>query len=309
MNKLKSILAGSLAAITLLGCAPTAPAVEETQAVTEAPAVTETQAAAEETSAVASGSEVIEAVDVVQEGMVPVTAEFINDGEYAVTVDSSSAMFNITSCELTVENGEMTAVMHMGGKGYLYVYMGTGEEAAAADESAYIPFTEEADGTHCFTVPVAALDAGIPCAAFSKNKEKWYERTLLFRLDSLPREALKDGLYPTVESLGLEDGSYTVEVTLEGGSGRASVDSPAALRIENGEAFATIGWSSPNYDYMRIEDGLFLPINTEGNSVFEIPVAGFDWNLTVFADTVAMSTPHEIEYTLRFDSATLENAE
>ncbi len=36
-------------------------------------------------------------------------------------------MFDITACELTVEGGKMTATMHMGGKGYLYVYMGTGE--------------------------------------------------------------------------------------------------------------------------------------------------------------------------------------
>jgi len=40
-------------------------------------------------------------------------------------------------------------------------------------------------------------------------------------------------------------------------------------------------------------------------SAFEIPVAGFDWKLPVTADTVAMSQPHEIEYTLTFDSESL----
>jgi len=35
-------------------------------------------------------------------------------------------------------------------------------------------------------------------------------------------------------------------------------------------------------------------------------VTGFDSPLTVYADTTAMSTPHEIEYTLTFDSSTLE---
>ena len=59
----------------------------------------------------------------------------MKDGTYDVTVDSSSNMFNVTACELTVKNGEMTAKMHMGGTGYLYVYMGTGEEAAAAEEA------------------------------------------------------------------------------------------------------------------------------------------------------------------------------
>lgn len=84
--------------------------------------------------------------DVVEDGMTPITGDKVKDGTYDVTVDSSSNMFNVTACELTVKNGEMTAVMHMGGTGYLYVYMGTGEEAAAAEEADYIPFTEEADG-------------------------------------------------------------------------------------------------------------------------------------------------------------------
>ena len=48
----------------------------------------------------------------------------------------------------------MTAQMTMGGAGYLYVYMGTGEQAAAADKTAYIPFVEEAAGAHTYTVPV-----------------------------------------------------------------------------------------------------------------------------------------------------------
>ena len=36
-----------------------------------------------------------------------------------------------------------------------------------------------------YTVPVEALDEGIVCAAYSKNKDQWYARTLLFRYDSL----------------------------------------------------------------------------------------------------------------------------
>ena len=33
-------------------------------------------------------------------------------------------------------------------------------------------------------------------------------------------------------------------------------------------------------------------------------MAAFDTELTVIGDTTAMSTPHEIEYTLTFDSTT-----
>lgn len=106
----------------------------------------------------------------------------------------------------------------------------------------------------------------------------------------------------------LADGSYTAAVTLEGGSGKASVASPAALRVENGAFYATLVWSSPNYDYMKVNGQRYDPINTEGNSTFEIPVAALDQKLDVIADTVAMSTPHEVEYTLFFDSSTLAPA-
>ena len=37
-----------------------------------------------------------------------------------------------------------------------------------------------------------------------------------------------------VSEMNLSDGEYTVEVTLEGGSGRASIQSPTELTIENG---------------------------------------------------------------------------
>lgn len=154
-----------------------------------------------------------------------------------------------------------------------------------------------------------ALDKGIPCAAFSKSKEMWYDRTLVFRADSLPMDAFQEGAYTKVESLSLADGSYTVSVQLEGGSGKASVASPAALRVENGVAYATIIWSSSNYDYMKVDGEKYDPLNAEGNATFEIPVSAFDWKMPVLADTTAMSTPHEIEYTLYFDSATIEKAQ
>ena len=106
----------------------------------------------------------------------------------------------------------------------------------------------------------------------------------------------------TKEETGWEfqDGTYQMEVELLGGSGRASVTSPAEVEIKDGKAVATLEWSSPNYDYMVVNGEKYLPVNTEGNSVFRIPVETFDRDITVIADTVAMSTPHEIEYTLNF---------
>ena len=105
-----------------------------------------------------------------------------------------------------------------------------------------------------------------------------------------------------VSEMNLSDGEYTVEVTMEGGSGRASIQSPTELTIENGQAQAEIVWSSSHYDYMKVGETTYDPINTDGNSVFELPVTVMDKPMDVIADTTAMSVPHEIEYTLTFAS-------
>ena len=99
-----------------------------------------------------------------------------------------------------------------------------------------------------------------------------------------------------------DDGDYLVSVTLEGGSGRSSVSSPTAVHVEDGKVAATITWSSPHYDYMVVAGRTYVPLNEEGNSVFVIPVLAFDEPFDVIADTTAMSQPHEIDYTLTFDS-------
>ncbi len=109
----------------------------------------------------------------------------------------------------------------------------------------------------------------------------------------------------TAESLALEDGEYTVALIFEGGSGKSYIESPALLSVENGRTTAKLTWSSPNYDYMIVDGEKYLQVNTEGNSVFEIPVAAFDRKLPVIGNTTSMSKPHEIEYTLYFDSTTI----
>ena len=297
MNSKKTLLAALLAALMLTsGCGSSA-----SQQQTD----TAAQTGETSTSNGASASDMTEVEEVVEEGMTPISGDKVKDGTYNVTVKSSSKMFDITACELTVESGKMTATMHMGGKGYLYVYMGTGEQAAAADEADYIPFTEQADGTHSFTVPVDALDEDIDCAAFSKKKEKWYDRTILFRADSLPMDAFADGVVTTPDSLSLADGSYTADVALAGGSGRASVQSPAELTVKDGKVTAKIVWSSKNYDYMKVGDTKYDTVIEDEHSTFEIPVSCFDWAMAVKADTTAMSEAHEIDYTLTFDSASV----
>ena len=319
--KLCALLAAiGLCAGNLSGCGGKTPAVADTSAAAKSSVVelSEAELAQEELAegayddAPAKNTQNQESGsrgDAVKDGMEPVSADALKDGGYEVRVDSSSGMFRITECELTVQDGAMSAVMTMSGTGYLKLYMGTGAEAEQASEADFIPFVENADGKHTFKVPVEALDKEINCSAFSRKKETWYDRVLVFCSGSLPAEAFADGEAATAKSLKLEDGSYTVAVRLEGGSGRASVETPAALRVEDGNAFAVITWGSSNYDYMKVDGERLDLISTGGNSSFEIPVRVFDRKMPVIADTIAMSEPHEVEYTLVFDSTTIKKAE
>lgn len=109
-----------------------------------------------------------------------------------------------------------------------------------------------------------------------------------------------------MQKCGLKDGSYTISVKLAGGSGKASVKSPASMRVKDGLPLARIEWSSPNYDYMILNGEKILPLANEQNSVFELPVLVFDKAMSVFADTTAMSTPHEILYQLEFSLETAQ---
>ena len=258
---------------------------------------------------VADASEMTEVEDVVDPGMVPVYADSLKDGVYDVAMRSSSSMFKADHAALSVKDGSMEAVLYMTSKSYLYMFAGTAEEAAEAPESEYIELIPEDEDMATFTLPLNALDEGESFAAFSKKKEKWYDRTLLFEAASLPDDAFAESRGTDAESLELKDGEYTVDVSLEGGSGKASVESPAKLTVKDGTYTALIVWSSSNYDYMIVNGEQYDPVNTEGNSAFEIPADKFDCMTKIQADTTAMSKPYLIDYTLYFDSSTIEKAE
>ena len=99
----------------------------------------------------------------------------------------------------------------------------------------------------------------------------------------------------------MEDGEYSIQVDLEGGSGKASVTSPALMIVKDGRMYAQLQWSSCNYDYMIVNEEKILNESEEGrNSVFTVPVTVMDDKIEVIADTLAMGAPHEINYTLTF---------
>ena len=262
-----------------------------------------------EADAVASEEELSSRKEVGREGMEPVTADQLENGSWPIEVDTDTSMFRVADAVLMVDNGTMTAKLTLGGKGYEKLYMGTAEEAAAAADADCAFYEENADGSFAYTVEVPVLNAEVDCAAWSIRKEKWYGHKIVFEADTLPEGAVKKLSAAWTEeapaAVDKKDGTYTVNVTLTGGTGKASVTSPAKVTVQGNTATAEIAWSSPNYDYMVAGGQKYLPVNSEGNSVFSIPITAFDAPVTVLADTTAMSVPHEIEYQLVFDSASL----
>ena len=116
-------------------------------------------------------------------------ASALNDGVYSVEVESDSSMFKVVNCEITVDGGKMTATVTLSRTGYGKLFLGTGEQAAAADESEHIPFTEDAEGKYVYTFELSALDTEIDVAAWSIKNSAWYDRKLTFKSNSLPESA------------------------------------------------------------------------------------------------------------------------
>lgn len=242
------------------------------------------------------------------------TGDVLKDGVYSAKFDTDSGMFHVNESQdgkgvLTVKDGKMTIHVSLVSKSILNLFPGLAEDAEKEGAELLEPTTDTvtySDGyteeVYGFDIPVPYLDKEFDVALIGK-KGKWYDHKVSVS-EAQPLEA--EG--KSVEDLKLEDGSYTVEVALEGGSGKATVESPAALEIKDGKASAVLVWSSPNYDYMLVDSEKYERTNTEGNSTFEIPVSGFDYQIPVVGNTVAMSTPHEIEYTLQFDSASVKEA-
>ena len=226
----------------------------------------------------------------------------LTDGVYTAEFDTDSSMFHANeACDgkgtLTVENGQMTFHVSLASKKIVNLYLGAVADADANKTAWLLPTTDTvtySDGTseevYGYDIPLTAVDEDFSLAILG-TKGKWYDHTV--RVTNAVPKTEEAAETPA-------DGEYTCNVTLEGGSGRATVESPAALTVADGKMTATIVWSSPNYDYMIVDGEKYLPTNTEGNSTFEIPVSALSVPLSVTADTVAMSTPHEIEYTLTF---------
>ena len=272
-------------------------------------------------------------------------SDTLEDGTYTAEFDTDSGMFHVNEANdgkgtLTVKEGKMTIHVSLASKKIVNLFVGKAEDAQKDGAEVLEPTTDTvtySDGmseeVYGFDIPVPAIDEEFDVALIG-TKGKWYDHKVSVKnpvksddtdakkddkenkdADSKADDTDKDAKDSktsegkTLADLNLEDGDYTMDVTLTGGSGRATIDSPAAINVEGDKATATIVWSSPNYDYMLVDGEKYEPVNKDGNSTFEIPVSVFDAEMEVTADTVAMSEPHEIDYTLNFDSTTAKEAE
>ena len=226
----KRIIALSLISMLVLAsCSSKEQSSKDSSTPATTAAETTTEAATETTAEPTTEHATASQNEVGYEGMTEVKADSLNIGNYYVKVDSSSSMFKIADCILHAGEDGMTADIIIDSKSYDALFMGTEDEAKNASESERITYTSNDSGQSVFTVPVEALDKEIQCAALSAKKQEWYGRTLVFRADSLPDTAFKEQRYATAESLKLADGVYTVDVKMEGGSGKASIGTDRAL--------------------------------------------------------------------------------
>ena len=291
MKKTIKLVSGLLAVLLLAGCGAADETVSTTAATESAvETTTETTQAPTETSE-----------PTVQETEPAVSPRVLPDGVYIVDFDTDSGMFRANEAcngkgKLTVENGVQTLHVSLQSKKIVNLFLGTAAEAQepgavwlepTVDTVTYSDgLSEEVFG---FDIPVASVGEEFDLALIG-TKGVWYDHKVSV-LNPIPQA-----------------GSYLCAVELTGGSGRASVSSPAVLVSDGDTLMATIQWSSPHYTYMIVDDVQYDPIQEEGNSTFRIPVT-LDRDIPVSACTVAMSTPHLVEYTLRFDSTTLAQGE
>ena len=301
MNKI--IIVGGLSACLLLGGCGAGQAADATSAESTVAAQESTVTPTESTEA----TETVSTETTQNEAQLP-------DGVYTAEFSTDSSMFHVSeACDgkgtLTVKDGVMTIHISLGSKKILNLYPGLAEDAAKDGAVLLEPTTDTVTYSDGMTEEVYGFDVPVPVIgeefdlALIGTKGKWYDHKVMVS------DPVAESAADTFDLSAVEDGSYTIELTMEGGSGRASIQSPAQIAVTDGAATATLEWSSPNYDYMLVNGEKYLPVNTEGNSVFEVPVEALDAPLTMIGDTVAMSTPHEVEYTVTFHAETLESAE
>ena len=230
----------------------------------------------------------------------------VENGIYSGTAETGAAMFKVVGVELTVKDGDMKARITLSGVAYDYLYMGTPEEAAAADKSAWIAGVGTVDYTTAdgetktgmqYDIPVAALDQALVVSSHSAKQDKWYARTITIASSSLKKTAD----LPADETNKVADGIYSAEATTNAAMFKVV---GVKLTAKNGKMTAVITLSGSGYDYLYMgtgkdaaaESGAWIASTgkvdytldgeTKTGMQFEIPVEALDQELAVAAHAV-----------------------
>lgn len=230
----------------------------------------------------------------------------VPNGIYSGTAETGAQMFKVVAVELTVKDGDMKAKITLSGVAYDYLYMGTPEEAAAADKSAWIAGIGTADYTTDdgqtktgmqYEIPVAALDQPLTVASHSEKRDKWYARSITIASASLK----KTSDLPADETNKIADGIY--EATAETGAAMFKVVK-VKLTAKDGKMTALITLSGVGYNYLYLgtaadaaaDESAWIASKGEGEYTlngetktglqFEIPVEALDQGLAVAAHAV-----------------------
>ena len=166
----------------------------------------------------------------------------LEDGTYSAEFNTDSGMFHVNEANdgkgtLTVKDGKMTIHVSLNSKKIVNLFVGKAEDAQKDGAEILEPTTDEvtySDGykeeVYGFDIPVPAIDEEFDVALIGK-KNKWYDHKV--KVTNPQKEAdaevsdtkETDTKKMTAEDLKLEDGDYTADVKLEGGSGKATVTS------------------------------------------------------------------------------------
>ena len=238
-----------------------------------------------------------------------ISPAILADGDYEIEITTDSRMFRPTACTLHVKDGTYTATITMPGEGFSRLYYGTVEEAEAASSANIYEYKTNAEGKYTFDVDVAALDEELTIAAWGQRRDRWYPHTITF---FSPEEGTQPITAPEGNA-GSNGATSTklaaattpaaddkIAVSLEGGTGKATILSPVALSTEDGQTYAHFVWTSSNYDLMIVNDIEYRPVSLEPGSTFVIPIEPDQRSLEIQAQTTAMSEPHLINYTVHF---------
>ncbi|MBR6478075.1 MAG: sirohydrochlorin cobaltochelatase [Lachnospiraceae bacterium] len=252
-----------------------------------------------------------------EEGNFLAAADLKEGVSYQAKFDTDSSMFGLNEVcggkgVLTVVGGKLYIHVTLKSKSVLNLFPGLAADAQKEGAAILQPTLDVVtydDGTkeevYGFDVPVPYLDKEFDLALVG-TKGTWYDHKV--SVSQVTEGAANASVVVGSQAPALEEqteastSSNTTKITLNGGSGKATIESPAQVIKKDGKDYAVLIWNSKNYDYMIVDGVKYLNEAKEGeNSKFTIPIKAYGEEISVIGDTIAMSAPHEIEYTIIFE--------